>query len=137
MTEGQIIKGVCDYLNTHGYVVWRQNNQGIFDIQYAATQIVRKYQAGMKFDLKNVIVALRRCFRKNRLGRKGVADIIGYEKKTGVWIAVEVKTPNDRIRPEQDIWLRELKSHGGEVYIARDVRTFIDRFERKHFLDAA
>lgn len=51
------------------------------------------------------------------IGRLGVSDIIGISK-SGLWIAVEVKTINDRLSPDQILFLNDIKKAGGEAYIA-------------------
>lgn len=50
-------------------------------------------------------------------GRKGVADIIGWNKE-GLWIAAEVKTRNDKLSIEQKDWLSKLSNAGGIALVA-------------------
>ena len=47
------------------------------------------------------------------IGRKGVPDIIGYDKKHGQFVACEIKKLGDRISPEQFTFLTQLGLAGG------------------------
>jgi hypothetical protein len=62
---------------------------------------------------------------------KGSADLIGWRTVTitpemvgqqvAVFTSIEVKTPNGRVRPEQQAWLRVVQGAGGFAGIARSV----------------
>jgi hypothetical protein len=54
------------------------------------------------------------------IGRLGVSDIIGLTKDAR-WVVAEVKTLNDRLSPDQILFLNDIKKAGGEVYIAHQV----------------
>jgi len=47
------------------------------------------------------------------IGRKGVPDIIGYDKKYGQFVACEIKKLGDRISPDQLVFLTNLGIAGG------------------------
>lgn len=47
------------------------------------------------------------------IGRKGVPDIIGYDKKYGQFVACEIKKLGDRISPDQLLFLTNLGIAGG------------------------
>lgn len=47
------------------------------------------------------------------IGRKGVPDIIGYDKKHGQFVACEIKKLGDRISPDQFSFLVNLGMCGG------------------------
>lgn len=47
------------------------------------------------------------------IGRKGVPDIIGYDKKHGQFTACEIKKLGDRISPDQLSFLHNLGMCGG------------------------
>lgn len=59
----------------------------------------------------------------------GSADLIGVEIVTitpemvgttlARFLAVEVKTPSGRVSPEQEAWLRTVRSFGGEAHVMR------------------
>lgn len=62
---------------------------------------------------------------------RGSADLIGWRTITitpdmvgtqlAVFTSIEVKTPNGRIRPEQEAWLGAVRAAGGIAGIARSV----------------
>ena len=62
---------------------------------------------------------------------KGSADLIGYRTITitpdmvgttvAVFLSIEVKTPNGRIRPEQQAWLETVQAAGGIAGVVRSV----------------
>lgn len=49
----------------------------------------------------------------------GSADLVGLIKKTGQFLAVEVKTPRGRLSAEQKAWLNTIHSMGGVVKVMR------------------
>lgn len=51
------------------------------------------------------------------IGRLGVSDVIGISK-SGLWVACEVKTLNDRLSPDQIDFLNDVKKAGGIALIA-------------------
>ena len=77
-----LTKSCTDLLNASGFVVWRNNNGGVYDAK------IGKY-------------------RKNRTHKQGVPDIIGYQKKTGKSFWCEIKTGTDKISPEQENFINE------------------------------
>jgi hypothetical protein len=68
------------------------------------------------------------CWRQNQIrvpgrkfiGRKGQADIIGFNRYTGLFMACEVKTAGDILSNDQKVFLMELKHAGGISLIAED-----------------
>ena len=62
---------------------------------------------------------------------KGSADLIGWKRVTitpemvgstvAVFTSIEVKTPNGKIRPEQQQWLDAVQAAGGIAGVARSV----------------
>lgn len=79
---------------------------------------------------KSALIELRlrgvNCWRQNNIavrgrtfiGRKGVADIMGFNSHTGLIVACEIKTINDTIKPDQKVFLTEVKQAGGIAMIA-------------------
>lgn len=65
---------------------------------------------------QNNIAVRRRTF----IGRYGVSDIMGFCKRTGRIVAVEVKTANDRLSDDQIKFLNDIKTAGGIAYLAVD-----------------
>jgi hypothetical protein len=131
-TEEQMIERVVTFLNKHGYYVWRQNNSGSFSVDAAVKSIVTLIWHYIRnADRSNMETTVRdrlkKCFRRAPNSVRGVADVIGWDKQTGKWIVVEIKTQFDKLSPEQELWLKSLKKAGGEVYLVRDV----DLFQKK------
>jgi hypothetical protein len=77
------------------------------------------------------ILESRFCFvwRQNNLavrgrtftGLKGVPDIIGYQKHTGVSVFCEVKTKTDKLSQHQIDFMNKAKTSGCHCLIATDV----------------
>lgn len=77
------------------------------------------------------ILETRFCFvwRQNNLavrgrtftGLKGVPDIIGYQKHTGVSVFCEVKTKTDKVSQYQIDFMNKAKTSGCHCLIATDV----------------
>lgn len=70
------------------------------------------------------------CWRQNNLavkgrkfiGRKGVFDVIGIHKQSGIFFAAETKTKGDRLSKEQKAFLKLINESGGIAVVVRDVR---------------
>lgn len=56
--------------------------------------------------------------KRKFIGRYGVSDVFGFDKRTARIVACEVKTLNDRLSPEQIDFLNDVKKAGGLAYIA-------------------
>lgn len=57
--------------------------------------------------------------KRKFIGRYGVSDVFGFDKKTARIVACEVKTLNDRLSPDQIKFLNDVKKAGGLAYIAQ------------------
>lgn len=55
-----------------------------------------------------------------RFGFKGCADIIGQEKHSGRFIAVECKAGDDELTDDQSAFLEGVRAAGGIAFVARD-----------------
>ena len=66
-------------------------------------------QRGMEVWRNNNLAVKGRAF----IAKKGVPDIIGYDKKHGQFVACEIKKLGDRISPEQFTFLTQLGLAGG------------------------
>ena len=122
-----ITRAVVTWLNTHGYVAWRQNNGGVFDSTAALKRVKRNLRGGGLTDgqMHGIVKsAMDKSWRPNG-GIRGVPDVIGFRRCDGRWIGVEVKAGNDRLRPEQRDFLKALHRAGAEWYIARTSAQFI------------
>ena len=56
------------------------------------------------------------------IGRKGVPDIIGYNKKYGYFVCCEIKAIADRLSADQMVFLEELSMAGGTAMLCQQVR---------------
>ena len=56
------------------------------------------------------------------IGRKGVPDIIGYNKKYGFFVCCEIKAIGDRMSADQMVFLEELSMAGGTAMLCQQVR---------------
>ncbi len=56
-----------------------------------------------------------------RFGWTGCADVLG-QMTDGRFLAVEVKGPTGRLRPEQTLFLQQVNKAGGLGFMARDLR---------------
>ncbi len=103
--ENAIQAAILRYLELKGYVVWRQNNQPIYDPK-------------------------RRCYRKHN-GIPGLPDIQGFMPKgklTGAQsLFIEVKTPKGKVSPEQKAFLETATAHGHLAFVARSLNDVIER----------
>lgn len=43
----------------------------------------------------------------------GSADLIGIKRPTGQFIAIEVKLPGQKLKPDQTHFLQHIRTHGG------------------------
>ena len=102
-SSNPLTQAALTYLNTNGYRAWRQNNGGVYDPK------------------------LRR-FRKSN-GRLGVSDILGIQLKTGRFVAVEIKTINDTLSPEQIQFLKDVAQAGGIAIAAYTLDQFLEKIK--------
>lgn len=58
-------------------------------------------------------------FGKNMFPQPGVPDILAW--RNGRSIAIEVKSPGGRLRPEQAQWLDRFQREGGTALVARSL----------------
>lgn len=70
-------------------------------------------------------------YRFNPQGHRGVPDIIGFRKRDGLFIGIEVKAGRDQLRPEQKQFLDELKAAGGLAFVAHNFTQFQESFARR------
>lgn len=108
MTEQELKKLILDYLLTKGHYCW-VNNSGM---------TINTYTNKSGFTKKRIW----------RAGIRGSSDIIGIEKGTGRFIAIECKVGKNHTTAVQDIFLDEIKSRGGYAFTAyslEDVRRYL------------
>lgn len=54
------------------------------------------------------------------IGKRGLSDILGFNKHTGIILLCEVKTINDELSDDQKILLCQVKIAGGMALVATD-----------------
>lgn len=96
---------------------------GVFDSNRAAKAVV----AQKPNTIKAAQGILKKCYRKSH-ERKGVSDIIGFHKKTGVFIAIEVKFGKDKLSVEQRFFLELVNRSGGVGIVAKNYDEFVTDF---------
>jgi hypothetical protein len=77
---------VIQYLNLHGFKVWRCNNMGVYD-------------------------AVKGIYRKNPNALRGVPDVTGYRKKDGCFVGIEVKAGKDKLSEFQNYFISHASEH--------------------------
>lgn len=91
--EGAVLAAVLKVLRQHPAIAW-----------------VERQNSGAYKDGKRFI----------RYGWPGCADILG-QLQDGRFLAVEVKAPAGRLRPEQAAFLELVLQHGGVAFVARSL----------------
>jgi hypothetical protein len=128
-TANQTTEDVLRFLGYSGYVVWRNNTTGIFDPSQTVAKLLR-FVNGLKGKPTGEEIAKCFVFRKNQ-GRNGIPDVIGYEKKTGRFISVEVKAGKDKLSAEQDFFIKQAKRNGCEAYVVRSFDDLLEQLKAK------
>jgi len=95
ITANALTKHTLRILDLRGFHVWRQNNAAVYD-------------------------PTKKVFRRNS-STPGISDIIGFHRKTGHFIAVEIKIGKDRISKEQQTFIDSVVRSGGIGIILRDM----------------
>ncbi|CAG23304.1 VRR-NUC domain-containing protein [Photobacterium profundum] len=81
--------------------------------------------------LRNNVGAVKSGSRWIRYGLgKGSSDLIGWTTN-GIFLAVEVKTLNGKVSPEQIKFIEDVRKHGGIAFIATS-RDEFDRLMTEH-----
>ena len=95
------------FLNSQNVAAWRQNNGAVYDVK-------------------------RQIYRKNPFHKKGIPDVIGFHKKTGQFVAVEVKAKGDKLSINQERFLEDLKQAGGIALVATpDLKLFENQYKNQ------
>ena len=72
-------------------------------------------------------------FKKMRLitfGTPGQSDIQGVQLGNGRFLAVEIKSKNDKMSPEQKSWGDMITKYGGLYVVARCMNDVVEAFEQ-------
>lgn len=93
--ESYVLSSVCEYLAVKGYVFWRQNNAGVYDVRNQRFRAMPTYSM------------------------KGVADVqVIVEGKS--WF-IECKAPKGVQSPDQKEFEYMVKRAGAEYHIVRSI----------------
>lgn len=107
MKEKEIENQILNFLTKIGIFAWKNQSTGIYD-------------------------PVKKVYRKsnNRHHIKGVSDILGIIN--GRFLAIEVKSENGTLSPEQRIFIARINSEGGIAFVARGINQ-VARELYKHF----
>lgn len=97
ISANALTKQVLRVLWLKGFNCWRQNNGAVYD------PVKKVFRAGNTM--------------------KGVSDILGYNRNTGVILAVEIKAGYDKLSVHQTAFLEAVRNAGG---IGLEVRKIED-----------
>jgi hypothetical protein len=108
ITANQLTKQTIKMLSYCGFELWRQNNGGVYDAKFSG------YRKGSS--------------------TPGISDILGYHKKTGKIIAIEIKAGKDKLSIEQERFLKGITKAGGYSHVVRtldDITELINIYGKK------
>ena len=60
--------------------------------------------------------------------KTGISDILAVLPPNGRLLAIEIKTGRDRLRPEQEGFLKNIEAMGGIFLIVHNYQEFLDLF---------
>lgn len=111
---GALTGAVINFLNMSGFKVWRNNNipSTVQKVQInpdGSKQISQRYKAGM------IKVA--------------TLDIIGFRKRDGAHVEIEIKSGKDSLSKEQREHLAELQKAGCISFAVKDFDTFREQIK--------
>ena len=95
-TEKQVQNAILDWLKLNKIFAYQNNSVGVFD-------------------------PVRKIYRKNPQQMKGISDITAIYH--GLHIAIEVKSAQGKLRPEQTEFARNVSKAEGYYLLARDIET--------------
>lgn len=112
--ESDLVRACLDWLALHRIKAWRMNNTGIFD---PVKKVHRRFH-----------------------GLRGVSDILGIlpravrlregdEQLLGAFLAIEVKKPGEKPRPEQEAFLLDIRDAGGIALCVHSLRELEDQLQ--------
>lgn len=93
ITANALTKQCLRLFDMKGFYVWRQNNGGVYD-------------------------PVKKVFRSNS-STPGISDILGYHRKTGKILAVEIKIGKDKLSPYQEQFLSSVSKSGGYAFVIK------------------
>lgn len=93
-STGELTQDAVKVFRLAGFFCWRENPAGIWDAKADA-------------------------YRRNPGSLTGKADIIGFHRVTGRFLAVEIKVGKDRLSKEQEAFLPTVRDAGGLAMVVR------------------
>ena len=85
---------------------------------------------GYAFRASSVGIFDQKAGKYRSAAKKGVSDILACRK--GKFIAIEVKIGKDRLSLEQEGFLQNITTAGGDSYVAKDFEQFKEWWENKY-----
>jgi len=112
----------------YGVRLWRH---GAGNVPMADAKAVRQAIALLRQgNIPQSINLLQGAMRRVFMGEPGVSDLLGIVKPHGIALAIEVKTPRDRLRLEQKAFRDMFRSYGGIWIEARELNQTIADFRK-------
>jgi len=105
LSANKLTNSVLDYLNSTGFMAWRNNTMGVYD-------------------------AKKQCYRRFN-GLRGVGDILGIHKETGTFLSVEIKAGKDKLSVYQKKFIEDIEKHNGLACEVRQISDLIDYLNKK------
>lgn len=137
--QNLLIAQVVKFLNEHGYVAFRCENNGRIDKAALIAQLQKLFYALSRVNYDTAKKAelfgdaIDKCYRPVPSSMKGVSDVVGFHATRGTWISVEIKVGNDRLRPEQEDFSEKVRhTEQAEYWLCRDIDSFKQGWFRKH-----
>ena len=125
VSANQLTKSIIAYLNVNGWDAWRQNNGSYPDPRTLSSKIIGLCKSRRVPTLKEVQKLISSTYRKVKTHKKGIPDIIGFNKNSGLFICVEVKIGSDKLSPEQTYFLSQAKRSGAISIEARSLEDVV------------
>jgi hypothetical protein len=123
----QITAETLDMLNGAGQCfAWRNNTTGIFDSNIAISQIKRRMPHLRQSDINTLMSIMASSYRKHH-GIKGQGDILGIDRLSGRFLSFEVKAGSDRLRPDQEQFIRDVIRSKGYATTVRSASEAFDK----------
>lgn len=93
--------------NYSGWKCWRNNNGAVYSVK-------------------------QKTFRKNPTTLLGISDLIGFRRRDGKFIAVEIKTGKDKLSSHQINFLADVRAAGGIAIVAHTYEEFEKEFNQQN-----
>jgi hypothetical protein len=99
--SNDLTAAIITHMNYSGFFVWRNNTVGIYD-------------------------PVKKVFRKKRSQLNGISDIIGFRKKDGKFVGIEIKIGYDKMSDEQIYFQEQVLLGNGLFFIAKDFDSYLN-----------